>query len=108
DRPRLCLREMLLAHGHRRGLHAVDGEHPRARRGNERMDDREVESVRLADPTPDGAGDEAFRRSDAHTRMPFSRSPAVSSRPSARFAFWIAWPAAPFPRLSSAQTTMVV
>ena len=35
--------------------------------------------------------------------LPASRSPAVSSRPSARFAFWTAWPAAPLPRLSSAQ-----
>src|SRR5260370_41743220 len=32
-------------------------------------------------------------------------SPAVSGYPSARFMFWTAWPAAPFPRLSIAVTT---
>ena len=39
---------------------------------------------------------------------PASRSPAVSGRPSARFAFCTAWPAAPLPRLSIAQTTIRV
>ena len=47
-----------------------------------------------------------FGGGDAHTSTPESRSPAVSGRPSARFAFCTACPAAPLPRLSSAQTTM--
>src|SRR4030095_12575128 len=39
---------------------------------------------------------------DAHAQ---TGSPAVSGRPAARFRFWMAWPAAPFTRLSSAANT---
>src|SRR5581483_3158042 len=35
----------------------------------------------------------------------FHRRPSVSGRPSIRFMFWTAWPAAPFTRLSMAATT---
>ena len=57
-------------------------------------------------PACDAGGDEPLRGGDAHTSTPASRRPAVSGRPSARFAFCTAWPAAPLPRLSSAQTTI--
>ena len=106
DGLRLRELEMLARDDHRRGEHAVDREHPGARRGNERAHEREVEAVLLADPAVHAARDEALRSGDAHTSTPVSRRPSVSSRPSARFAFWIAWPAAPLPRLSSAQTTI--
>ena len=60
----------------------------------------------------DAARDEALRRGDAGAaairRAPRERRrPAVSGKPSARFAFCTAWPAAPFPRLSIAQMTIV-
>ena len=107
DRLRLRQLEVLARDDDRRRLHAVGREHPGAGRGDERAHEREVEAV-LADAAVHGAGDEALGGGDAHTSTPASRRPAVSSRPSARFAFWIAWPAAPLPRLSSAQTTIVV
>ena len=47
-----------------------------------------------------------LRGGDAHTSTPVRRRPAVSSSPSARFAFCTALPAAPLPRLSIAQTTI--
>src|SRR5262249_18064079 len=43
----------------------------------------------------------------AHGAIPLADSPAVSGRPSIRLAHWRAWPAAPLPRLSSADTTMM-
>ena len=107
DRLRLRLLEMLARDDDGRRLHAVRGEHPGAGRGHERAHEREIDAV-LADAAVHGAGDEALGGGDAHTSTPARRRPAVSSRPSARFAFWIAWPAAPLPRLSSAQTTIVV
>src|SRR5205814_6089856 len=84
---------------------AIRGEHACPGRRRQRADEREVETVLLADPAMDAARDEALRRGDTHTRTPARRRPRVSSSPSARFAFWSAWPAAPLPRLSSAQTT---
>src|SRR5581483_7157026 len=106
DRLRLRKLEMLLRDGDRRGLDAVGREHPGARRGQERADERHV-PPRLADAGVDAGCGEALRGGHAHTSTPLRRRPAVSSRPSARFAFWSAWPAAPLPRLSRAQTTTV-
>src|SRR5215467_4192772 len=40
-----------------------------------------------------------------HGASPCAVRPAVSGRPSIRLAAWIAWPAAPLPRLSRAATT---
>ena len=39
-------------------------------------------------------------------RLRMAVRPAVSGRPSMRLAFWMAWPAAPLPRLSMAATTV--
>ena len=105
DGLRLSEAEVLLRDDDRRRLDAVGREHRRPGRGGERANHREV-GLRLADPAVDAAGDEAPGCGHAHTSTPPSRRPAVSSRPSARLAFWIAWPAAPFPRLSSEQTTI--
>ena len=80
-------------------------EHRRADGGDGRADDGEVEPL-APDARVDARGREPLRGRDAHTSTPDSRSPAVSGRPSARFAFCTAWPAAPLPRLSSAQTTI--
>ena len=105
DRLRLGLGEVRLRDEHGRGLDAVRGEHPGADGGDGRADDREVE-LRLADARVDGAGDEALRGGDRAGRaarcarrrrpsrpaLPRAGGPAVSSRPSARFAFWTAWP----------------
>ena len=54
------------------------------------------------DPGMAAGGDEALWRGDAHGQTPIICSPALSSRPSIKFAHWIICPAAPFPRLSSA------
>ena len=105
DRLRLGRREMLLRDDDRRREHLVDGEHRRPDGGHGRADDGEVEPL-AADARVHAGGGEPLRGGDAHTSTPESRRPAVSGRPSARFAFCTAWPAAPLPRLSSAQTTM--
>ena len=107
DRLRLGDLEMLLRDDDRRGQHLVDGEHRRADRRHGRADDGEIEPL-APDARGDAGGDEALGRGDAHTSTPASRSPAVSGRPSARFAFCTACPAAPLPRLSIAQTTIRV
>ena len=73
--------------------------------GPDRADDGEV-LRRAPDARVDAGGGEALGGGDAHTSTPASLSPAVSGSPSARFAFCTAWPAAPLPRLSSAQTTI--
>ncbi len=109
DRLRLRQLEMLARDDDRRRLHAVRGEHAGARGGLERADEREVAAAVLAD----AAVDAARRRSPlaAVTLMTQTElrcelgGRAVSSSPRARFAFCSAWPAAPLPRLSSAQTT---
>src|SRR5205823_1053941 len=45
---------------------------------------------------------------DAHGYTPIVGSPAVSSRPYIRFMFWMACPAAPFTRLSTAAARTAV
>ena len=104
DRLRLRELEMLARHDDRRRQQAVRREHRRTGRGHERAHEREVAPAALADA--------AVRRRSATkplaavtliTSTPASRRPSVSSRPSARFAFCTAWPAAPLPRLSIAQ-----
>src|ERR1700730_4585613 len=96
---------MLLGDRPRRRLHPVDREHRGAGRPRTRADDGQIRPV-AADAAVHAARDEALRGGDAHTSTPDSRSPSVGSSPSARLAFWTAWPAAPLPRLSSAQTTI--
>ena len=105
DRGRRGVGQVLLRDLDRRRLHAVRREHARANGRHERADEREV-AVRASDPALDAAGDEALGGSDAHTKTPGSRKPSDSGSPSARLAFWIACPAAPLPRLSSAQMTI--
>ena len=73
---------------------------------HERAHEREVALAALADARSARRRDEALGGGDAHTSTPASRRPSVSSSPSARFAFCIACPAAPLPRLSSAQITI--
>ena len=72
----------------------------------ERTTARSSFSFRIAACTP--AATKPCSGGDAHTSTPVRRRPAVGSRPSARFAFCTAWPAAPLPRLSSAQITIAV
>src|SRR5206468_1711352 len=107
DRLRLGRREVTLRDGHGRCLDAVLRPHRGARSGCDRAHEREV-SLLAPDPGVDARGDEAGGGRHAHTSTPWSRSPAVEPSPSARFAFCTACPAAPLPRLSSAQTTIVV
>src|SRR6185295_2694812 len=66
-------------------------------------DQRHVELAPL-DPGVAAGGDEAFGGGNAHGYTPMVVSPAVSSRPSIKFAHWIIWPAAPLPRLSIAES----
>src|SRR6266545_2224610 len=56
---------------------------------------------------PHGGGGERYCTlgSALHRPTPAFSSPAVSLQPMARFRFWIAWPAAPFTRLSRAEKT---
>ena len=65
-------------------------------------------------PAGHAGGAEAQRKADAgalvgaHTPSPCAVSPAPSSRPSTRLAFWIACPAAPLTRLSIAAAQIAV
>src|SRR4051812_39060408 len=97
---------MLLAHDDRRRLDAVRREHSRANTRTVTGDDRKVRAE-LGDPRGDAGGPESLRRGNAHTSTPANRRPAVSSQPSAMFAFCTAFPAAPLPRLSIAHATIV-
>src|SRR2546423_7476708 len=75
-----------------------------------RGDDRDVEPRRagLLHPGRDGARDEAAREGDslaaAHGHSGIASRPCVSGRPQSTLKFWIAWPAAPFTRLSRTAT----
>src|SRR5204863_7942533 len=104
DGLRLGRCDVLAVHEQARRLHLVPAEHRAADGRLGRTHDRQIKAL-AADPRLDRARCEASRRSDAHTNTPAWRSPAVSFQPKARFAFWIACPAAPLPRLSSAQMT---
>src|SRR5207244_2789650 len=106
DHDRLRLRRLdVLAIDEQTGrLHLVAAEHCAADGRLARAHDRQVEAL-APDPGGDGARGKALRSRDAHTNTPAWRRPAVSSQPNARLAFWIAWPAAPLPRLSSAPIT---
>src|SRR5581483_1840698 len=108
DRLRLGEREMLAADLQARRLHLVAREHRRSHRRPQRAHDREVLALAPADPGGDARRGEATRCRHAHTSTPCRRSPAVSGRPRTMFAFCTAWPAAPLPRLSIAQITIVV
>ena len=85
------------------------------RRPHGRPDGRHGASGRAQGPAPTRRmpactplADEPLGGRDGHqTRTPESRSPVVSSSPKRRLTFWIACPAAPLPRLSSAQMTIV-
>ena len=86
----------------RRRLHPVDGEHAAPVAGTvERTSARSLRRLRIPQCTPLATNPLAAVTLTPTPRA--SRSPAVSSSPSARFAFCTAWPAAPLPRLSSAQ-----
>src|SRR5271165_5286367 len=51
------------------------------------------------------AGLRSVQEGAAQFDQEFQSSPSLSACPSIRFIFWIAWPAAPFTRLSMALTT---
>ena len=63
---------------------------------------------RVFDAGIDAGGREPGGCDDAHGIHPAEVSPALSGRPSARFAAWTAWPAAPLSRLSIALSTRAV
>src|SRR5215469_1267102 len=97
----------LLAPQHRRRLHPVGGEHAGCGRARPVVDDdSDIRAARLLDAGRDTGGAEALRAGDAHGATPIVVSPAVSASPSMRLASWIAWPAAPLPRLSMAATAI--
>src|SRR6185436_5642553 len=95
-----------------RRAHPVDGEDAGGGTRRVRHDQRDIAArrARLLDAGGDGAeteadgNGEALRRGLTQGALPvrFSR-PVVSSMPSIRLAFWIAWPAAPLTRLSMAE-----
>src|SRR5260370_8495087 len=60
----------------------------------------------LLQPGRHSGGPESGRGGDAHGETPYAVRPAVSGRPSMRLAIWMAWLAAPLPRLSRAQTAI--
>src|SRR2546423_3948381 len=84
----------------RRGVAVLRG------RGDER--DVEPHGAGLLHPGRDGARDEAAGEGDAlaaaHGHSGIASRPCVSGRPQSTLKFWIAWPAAPFTRLSSTPT----
>src|SRR5262249_61681948 len=67
-----------------------------------RGDEGEVGRARRLEAAGGPARLEAGRRRDAHGMIPTAGRPVVSGSPRTRLAHWIACPAAPFPRLSSA------
>ena len=94
--------------GDGRRLHPVPRPHRAADRRSERADERDVRPPGRANAGGDAGGGEAGCGGDRHqTSTPESRSPDVGARPKSSLTFWIAWPAAPLPRLSSAQITIV-
>ena len=95
--------EPLPRHAHRRREELVLGEHRAGRDGRAVLGRDQGHVVAAAlDPGVAAGGDEPFSRGDAHGQIPMRGRPAVSPRPSMRFAHWIIWPAAPLTRLSSA------
>src|SRR4029453_311619 len=68
----------------------------------------DVRSTAGLDAGSPPGGPEAARERGAYGHRPSSGRPASSSRPSTRLAFWIAWPAAPLTRLSSALVTIAL
>ena len=91
-----------------RGLDPVPRPHRAPHRRHERPDDRDVRLSGRPDPRRDARSREPLWRGDGHqTSTPESRSPAVSGWPNRRLTFCTACPAAPLPRLSSAQITIV-
>ena len=107
DRLRLGELEVPLRHDDRSREHAIRRPHGRPDGRHRGADDREIRPG-AADARVNTARDESLSGRDRHqTRTPESRSPVVSSSPKRTLTFWIAWPAAPFPRLSSAQMTIV-
>src|SRR5262249_31750234 len=96
--------EVLAADLDGRRLHPVRREHGGGRHRPAGGRGGEGEGGRAARPgaAGDAAGLEAGRRRDAHGMIPTAGRPVVSGSPRTRLAHWIACPAAPFPRLSSA------
>src|SRR5690606_22393300 len=87
-------------------LRAVAREHRGA--GLERAavdDDGEVEPTGGLEPGCDARGFEAGGGGDGHGATPFTGRASVSGKPSAMFADWMAAPAVPLVRLSTAATT---
>src|SRR5205823_11449079 len=88
------------------GFDPVAREHPcRRPRRTVVDDDGDIRSTGRLQPGGDTGRAEALGCRDAQGATPSTGSPVVSGRPSAMLAFWIACPAAPLPRLSSAATT---
>ena len=110
DDDRLGLGELEVAAGDRdgRSLNPVPRPHRAPDGRSDRADERDVRPPGRADAGGDSGRREAGCGGDGHqTSTPESRSPDVAGRPKSSLTFWIAWPAAPFPRLSSAQITIV-
>ena len=114
DRLRVGEREVLAVHRQAGGLHAVAREHrrPRSRAGpSGRSRGRGGRGRRIPAATPEATNPlAAVTLNCVHVIPARSRAAArrVGSRPSARFAFCTACPAAPLPRLSIAQMTIVI
>ena len=88
------------------GLRTVRREHRRCRvRRAAVHDEGEIERAGALDAGGDAGGLEAGWRGDGHGATPFTGRPVDSARPSAMFADWMAAPAVPFTRLSTAVTT---
>src|SRR5690606_10294374 len=89
------------------GLDAVAGEAAGGRLGGAVVDDqREVGLAGVLDAGGDAGGPEALGGGDGHGATPFTVRPAASGSPSMRLAHWTTCPAAPLPRLSTAEHTM--
>ena len=106
DGLRLGPLEMPLRDDHGGREHAIRRPHRGTDGRLDRAHEREIEA-RPPDAGADPRRHEAARSGDAHqTRTPESRRPVVSSSPKRRLTFCTACPAAPLPRLSSAQRTI--
>src|SRR5450631_2981531 len=96
----------LLRPGHRRSLDAIAGEDAGASTKRPVVHHhRNVSAATRLDSGGDSCGPKALGCGHAHGATPATGSAVSSASPSAMFAFCRAWPAAPFVRLSSADTT---
>ena len=110
DRRGRAVTEMRSAHLHRGSAREVRREDARGRdrpaiRG---CDQGEIGRAGRLDAARHATRLEACRCRDTHGISPRSGRPVGSGSPRTRFAAWIAWPAAPFTRLSSAAIASTV